>query len=138
VQDQYVIILDSLPSQAALSDTQKLQVMQFMATQSDIFWIDNMVGMLSNAAPSTTASNIYESSWGDDPTKDYLAQIWGEKYLWWFTALNGGVKTQAAASDPTNQVPQSIREKWLNIQPYNSDHYPVIISQWNEYAEYLI
>ncbi len=135
---QYVVIVDGLYEWTPLNDTQRTEIMAYMQSQTDILWVDNMVGPLSTGQRSTNAPNVFSTSWGNDAAKSTLAQIWGESYVYTYTSLLGAAPTLSLAQAPGNQVPQSIREKWLNISPYRPTQYPVFIHQWNEYAEYLI
>ncbi|MFP5519796.1 MAG: hypothetical protein ACLGGX_07830 [Bdellovibrionia bacterium] len=130
---RWVVMVDSLPEWAGLSTVQKNEIYAYMATQKDILWIDNLVLEYSSAPNVLRSAATFDRS---GVIQDALKTQWGNRYLWWFTA--GFAKTWAQKIHPDNNIPQPLREKWMNIHPHDSANYPVIISQWNEYAEYLI
>lgn len=135
---RYIVLVDSLPEWAGMTDNDKNSVIRYMSTQKDILWINNLI--VEKMRPDFYSSgNIITSTATSDPSgtiQDNIKQLWGSQFLWWFTAKIGS--TFSEASNPANNIPENIRRKWLNISPHDPARYPVIISQWNEYAEYLI
>ncbi len=134
-QGRSYVILDSLPEQLGMTEAQKQEVLVYLKSQSDIVWIDNFLVM----APTTAnySGNVYLSTWGSEATKDAMNSQLGDHFLWWFQA-NEVATNPTDANNPARKIPEQVRLKWLNIEPYDPTKYPVIISQWNEYAEYLI
>lgn len=135
---RYVVVVDSLPEWAGLTEDDKNAVTWYMNSQKDIFWVNNII--TEKMRPDLYSShNMNVSAATSDRSgtiQDYLKNIWGEQFLWWFTAKFAS--TYSESVDPAHNIPEDIRLKWLNISPHDPARYPVIISQWNEYAEYLI
>lgn len=131
------VVLDSLPSQLGLSAAETNAALAWMHAQTDIEWIDNMFNASTPPGNTHYTGNVFHSTWGDEATKDYLNSLEGDHFLWWFQA-NWVVRTFAEFHLAANKVPEATRLKWLNISPHTPTKYPVNISQWNEYAEYLI
>ncbi len=132
---RYYIVVDGLPELAGLTTAQKSELIAFMKSQSDMFWLDNLVN--ADATPSAYSDNMVRTAAADDGAQSSLNSLLGDRYLWWFTA-SAVVRTFDAFNTAPNKVPEAIRDKWLNISPSSPSKYPVMISQWNEYAEYLI
>ncbi|KAF1006866.1 MAG: hypothetical protein GAK28_02185 [Luteibacter sp.] len=129
-----VILTEGLPSNTNLpaDNAQASAIIAYMKSRTDILWIDNFSGM--SAGQANSASNIYRSASTEDTTgsvQDGLKASWKSHYLWHFIDRWG---SNAAY---TTGIPEPLRLKWLNISPAASNNYPVIISQWNEYAESL-
>jgi hypothetical protein len=132
VDGKVVILTEGLPGNTKLSDQQKADILSYMGSKTNIFWIDNLVA----DQPSATPGNIYRSAATTDTTgsvQDALKSVWGKRYLWHFVDRSGKKASDLAA----NTIPESVRLKWLNIMPHGQNSYPVVISQWNEYSEYL-
>ena len=132
---RYYLIVDSLPPLDKFSDADKKALIAYMKSRSDIDWIDNMV--LDDSDPSSYSGNVYRS--GANP--DYRLQSWlasreHSHYLWWFAA-NRVVRSYRDAQLTANKVPEAGQLMLLNIRPHDARKYPVMISQWNEYGEYL-
>lgn len=134
---RYYVVLDSLPSQLGLSASDLSAALAWMHAQTDIEWIDNMFNASTPPGNTNYTGNVFHSTWGDEATKDYLNGLEGDHFLWWFQAT-WVVRTFADFNLVANKVPEATRLKWLNISPHTPSKYPVNISQWNEYAEYLI
>lgn len=129
-----VILTEGLPIYTNLSNdlTQQNAVISYMKSRTDILWIDNFTMM--SAAQAGGAANIYRSAATEDTSggvQDSLKSSWGSKYLWHFLDRFG------ANTANTTAIPEDIRLKWLNISPTDPQNYPIVISQWNEYAESL-
>ena len=136
IDGKWVVIVDSLPETAGLSKAQKKEVHAFMASQNDIFWLDNAVSPIDGLlAPG--AANIYGSGWGTLPTQNLARKNWNNHFLYWVAVLKQGQRDYVLAQNPAYQYSNSILEEELNIINYRADKYPVVISQWNEYAENL-
>jgi hypothetical protein len=132
---RYYVIVDSLPPLDKFSDADKKALIAYMKSQSDIDWIDNMVD--DDAHPSSYSGNVYRSAATPDAeVQSFIASREDSHYLWWFAA-NRVVRTYRDAQFAANQVPDTVRLKLLNIRPHEAKKYPVMISQWNEYGEYL-
>lgn len=132
---QLVIMLEGLPENTQLSATNKKDLLNYMASETGIFWIDNLVGM--DDSPKSVPPNFIRSAAANPDVQANLKSIWNGKYLWHFSATQGGHSVQAW-SDPTVNFSEDKRLMMLNISPNYPENYPVIISQWNEYAEWLI
>lgn len=132
---RYYAIVDSLPSRDNFSAADKEELIAYMKSQNDIEWIDNMVD--DDANPSSYSANVYRSAANPNAqAQSALASHEHSHYLWWFVA-NRVARTYHDAQLAPNKVPEVMRLKLLNIRPNDPAKYPVIISQWNEYAEYL-
>jgi hypothetical protein len=131
----YYVIVDSLPPQDDFSDADKKALIAYMKSQSDIDWIDNMVD--DDNHPSSYSGNVYRSAASPDyQAQRAIALREDSHYLWWFAA-NRVTRTYREAELAANKVPEDGRLMLLNIRPYDPSKYPVMISQWNEYGEYL-
>ena len=132
----YYVIVDSLPPQDKFSDADKKALIAYMKSQSDIDWVDNMVD--DDNHPSSYSGNVYRSAASPDyRAQQALARREDSHYLWWFAA-NRVARTYRDARLAANKVPDNARLALLNIRPHDPSKYPVMISQWNEYGEYLI
>jgi len=134
---RYYVIVDSLPTLDGLSAANKAELIAYMKSQSDIDWIDNMVNDDNHPSSYTSSDNIYRSAAADAGPQSSLASREGSHYLWWFVP-HKVERTYSEAHLATNETPEAIQLQFLNISPHNLNKYPVMISQWNEYAEYLI
>lgn len=135
-QGKIVILTEGLPENTNLGNDSGAQkkLLDYMNSRKDILWIDN----LAVASPTAAGGNVYRSAATFDITgsiQDHLKATWGNRYLWHFQTRFGTRRQQMY--DPLHKIPLAVREKWLNLNPYNATAYPVIISQWNEYAEFL-
>jgi hypothetical protein len=108
-------------------------MIQYMKSRTDILWIDNFSGI--DVTDISDVNHIYRSAATEDvdgTVQDGLKAAWGPKYLWHFLDRYG-----YNTANPTN-IKEDVRLKWLNITPpADTQNYPVIISQWNEYSESL-
>lgn len=126
-----VILIEGLPWRTNLSAAQKTEIHKYLASRTDIVWIDN----LALACP-TYAPNIYSSAAVSDMSgtiQENFKNNCGGRYLWHFVN-----KTAATNPGALQFIPFDIQKRWLNITPHDADMYPVIHSQWNEYTEWLI
>lgn len=126
-----IILIEGLPSQTNLSAGHKAAINAYLASRTDILWVDNLV-----LDCPTHASNIYRSAAASDTTgtvQESLKNSCGGRYLWSFTNKVAAKNTSELAF-----IPFPIQERWLNINPHDDSMYPVIHSQWNEYSEWLI
>ncbi len=129
-----VILIEGLPPVNGLEDRPDLiaQINQYLASRTDILWIDN----LANSCP-TAAPNIYRSAAVSDMSgtiQESLKNICGGRYLWHFT--NRHVPRTNKTPSGLEYIPMDVQQRWLNIVPHDPNMYPVIISQWNEYSEW--
>lgn len=138
---QMMIIVDSLADTHGMNLAQRQAVLDYMSSRKDIIWVDNLVA--DETLKSLAGDNIIRSTAYFDKneavqgaTVEWIKSVWGKSFLYWFST--GWGRTIMDVSDPANNVPHNVRERWMNINPYSADNYPVIISQWNEYAEGLI
>jgi len=127
-----VVLTEGLPENTDLQNeaAAKAALASYMNSRTDILWIDNL--LLQDGNPESVGSNVYRSAATSDPTgsvQDSLNSIWGGRYLWTFLDRWGSSTARA-----TN-IPEAVRCRWLNLSSRNPKKYPVIISQWNEYAE---
>lgn len=132
--DKLVILTEGLPENTRLSDAQRRELLQYMAAQTDVLWLDNLAS--SDANPSLAGSNTIRTAAAPMPVQTWLAGRWGARYR--FAYVPRWAKSQAEASRPENNMSQVDREKALGIYPPAPDRYPVILHQWNEYAEFLV
>ncbi|MFC5474493.1 hypothetical protein [Paraherbaspirillum soli] len=157
VDGKIVIMTEGLPGNTGLSDQQRQDLLSWMGQQLDILWLDNLAVPFNNPQSLMQYPNIYVSGQIAPPldvpnplTSDYatdgtwcptpdaqtsLKSMFGPRYRWSFTDRFG--KTKADMYSYNHKVCESLRMRWLNISPYDSTMYPVIISQWNEYGEFL-
>jgi hypothetical protein len=158
VQGKIVICTEGLPQNTNLSATQREAILNWMGQQTDILWIDNLAFRDDNPNSILNRPNIYRSAaiappypppspltsdYGPDGTwnpavspQDSLKSVYGTRYLWHF--CDRFAKREAESWQANYKVGETTRLKWLNISPNEPNRYPVIISQWNEYAEFLI
>ena len=139
---RYVVTIDGLDAISGLNSRPDLEaaIYAYMNSQSDILWINNLVTSGPNPQILTNG-NVYRAgpSWSStigNSAEAGLASQWGSLFLPWFIA--DYAKDFTDYNNPVNQVPQALREQWMNITPNNPSNYPVFISQWNEYGEFLI
>lgn len=159
VDGKIVILVEGLPHTTGLSSTQRTAILTWMEQQQDILWIDNLAQRDDFSSFATGYGNIYRSAAVAPPypnpindaynsydsegywcppygVQDYLKNQYGAYYLWHFVARYG--KFEQTINEPKYRVCESTRLKWLNISPHTAGRYPVIISQWNEYSEFLV
>lgn len=129
-----VILTEGLPECTRLSELQRAELLAFMNAQSDVLWIDNLAN--SDANPSAASANILRTAAASMAAQDWVHSLWGDRYR--FAYGPRWAKSKADAVLPENNMPQAEREKALGINPPNSNLYPVIVHQWNEYAEFLV
>jgi hypothetical protein len=132
---KWVVILDSLPSTANINDTQRRQIHQYMKDQTDIFWIDNAVSVMSGNI--LNANNIFGSTWGSLRTQERVNDIWNGDFLNWYSRYNENPRSYENSFNPSVQRPEDDRLEMLNVLRYDQDKYPIVISQFNEFAEQL-
>ncbi len=128
-----VVLTEGLPENTDLQNeaAAKAALASYMNSRTDILWIDNL--LLQDGNPESVGSNVYRSAATSDPTgsvQDSLNSIWGGRCLWTFLDRCGEVPRH----EPLISLKQ-FRCRWLNLSSRNPKKYPVIISQWNEYAE---
>ncbi|MBK8014823.1 MAG: hypothetical protein IPK13_26200 [Deltaproteobacteria bacterium] len=132
--DKLVILTEGLPENTRLSETQRAEILRFMAAQTDVLWLDNLAA--SDANPSLAGPNIVRTAAAPMSSQAWLASVWGARYR--FAYVPRWAKSQADAWRPENNMSQADRERALGINPPAPDRYPVILHQWNEYAEFLV
>ncbi|TFW09508.1 hypothetical protein E4K72_05545 [Oxalobacteraceae bacterium OM1] len=157
VEGKIVVLTEGLPGNTGMSDAQKQAVLSWMGAQTDILWIDNLAAMDNAPANMLQYPNIYRSAASGVPypppsplTSDYDAQgnwcpsfgvqdslksSYGSRYRWHFSDRYG--KREAEMSNANYKACEAVRLRFLNITPYEAARYPVVISQWNEYGEFL-
>jgi hypothetical protein len=158
IQGKTVILTEGLPPNTALSASQREAILNWMGQQTDILWIDNLAFRDDNPNSINNRANIYRcaaiappypppnpltSEYAADGTwnpavsaQDSLKAVYGSHYLWHF--CDRFAKRESESWQANYKVGESTRLKWLNISPNEPNRYPVVISQWNEYAEFLI
>jgi hypothetical protein len=128
-----VILTEGLPENTNLANdpAQNAELLRYMNSRTDILWINNLA--IADANPGDAGANIYRSAAvTDERMQDAVQSIWGPRYLWHFLNRYGDNKRNLS------YLPEATRLKWLNIAPFDPQRYPVVISQWNEYAETLV
>jgi len=168
VEGKIVILTEGLPTLTGLKEEHRKEILAWMgdAAQRDILWIDNLAAEDGNPALMMQYPNIYRSAavsgaypakpstTGYDPA-DYVAEgeqkgtwcpqngaqetlnsLYSARYRWHFADRFG--RFQSDMANPNYKVCERLRLRWLNITPHDSKHYPVIISQWNEYSEFHV
>lgn len=128
-----VILTEGLPENTNLANdlTQNTELINYMNSRTDILWINNLA--IADASPGVAGPNIYRSAAAtDERMQDAMQSIWGPRYLWHFLNRYGDDKKKLT------YLSEATRLKWLNIAPFDPQRYPVVISQWNEYAETLV
>lgn len=156
-EGKIVILTEGLPGNTSLSDAQRQAILSWMGAQTDILWIDNLAAMDNAPAQLMQYPNIYRSAAVSPSypppnplTSDYDAQgnwcpvngvqdvlktAYGSRYRWHFSDRVGTRESEMA--NPNYKVCENVRLRWLNITPNEPSRYPVVVSQWNEYAEFL-
>jgi hypothetical protein len=136
ISGKWVVIIDSLPETAGLSPAQKREVHAFMASQSDIFWLDNAVSPIDGLlAPG--ADNIFGSGWATLAVQKQARVNWNNRFLHWMVVLQQAQRDYTLAQNSAYQYANADLEEEMNLINYRADKYPIVISQWNEYAENL-
>lgn len=132
-----VILTEGIPEFTNLcADTSaNAELLAYMNSRNDIFWLDNLSCPDPFAfPPSMTGANVIRTAAVMDPAgkiQEWLKSIWGDRFRWTFLDRYGRKPNELA------WIPEDVRLRWLNIAPHDSEMYPVLISQWNEYGEYL-
>ncbi len=122
-----VVMIEGLPWRLNLSPEQIQAINDYMASQTDIFWINNITD------DCFIASNVYRSAASSAPgVQDFYKENCNGRYLWHYANRYG------RSFDEIKYFLMEDQLKWLNISPHDPEMYPVIISQWNEYSEFLI
>lgn len=122
-----VVMIEGLPWRLNLSPDQIQEINNYMASEAGIFWINNITD------DCYIAPNIYRSAASSTPgVQDFYKENCNGRYLWHYANRYG------RSFDEIKYFPMEDQLKWLNISPHDPDMYPVIISQWNEYSEFLI
>jgi hypothetical protein len=137
-----VILTEGLPENTGLSTnaTARADLCNYMASQTDIFWIDNLLNADTNPNTACPATNVYRSAAAPDANQQVLRSAWGSRYLYTY-AKRGVLKRTSQAMRRELETPMAIQRKWLNVDASSDgtrQPYPVVISQWNEYAEFLM
>jgi hypothetical protein len=138
-EGRYYVIVDSLPTQTNFSDHDKAEIVTYMESQSDIHWIDYMVGG-SASKPGTNAyhhDNVYQGAWGKIKDRNFINSFTGEHMHWSFQ-MNFAGHSYDEVRSPGKMIPQATHLRWMNISPSLPQKYPVIIDYWNNYPENLI
>ncbi|HZI11366.1 MAG TPA: hypothetical protein VE153_13360 [Myxococcus sp.] len=136
---QLVVLTEGLPENTGLSSNAaaRADLCAYMKGRTDIFWIDNLLNADDN---SCGASNIFRSAAASDAAQQHLRGVFGSRYLYTYGS-RVVTKRISQAIDSRNHIPISIQRKWLNIDPSSNgtrQPYPVLLSQWNEYGEFLM
>jgi hypothetical protein len=125
-----IVLTEGLPENTNCTKEQKYAIQDYMNAQKDLVFLDNLA-FEKDAARA--AANVYRcAATCTADGQDYLVPIWGSKYRWHYINRYGYFK------DKLGYIPAETQDKWLNIKPAMGCPWPVVISQWNEYAEYLV
>lgn len=132
---KYYVVLDSLAQQTALSAADKVALITYMKSQTDIIWLDRMVNASTPPTNTYYHDNVFHLVWGDETVQDWYDSFERDGMHWTFLT-NKSVHTYASSTDAAYKFSQVAQLKWLNVAPHSPTKYPVMIDQWNEYAEY--
>lgn len=150
---KHVILVEGLPSQTDLKDDvdgippcqpgqttncdaqdfssvsakYRNDILNFMASRTDIVWIDNLIADCPTAAANIHVNTATLSEANQDAYKQYC----GDRFHW---TLVQRYATQNIAN-PTHWATHGQVLKHLNISPHYPSAYPSVIYQWNEYGE---
>ncbi len=129
-----VILTEGLPDQTTLDDAHRQRLADFCNRRDDVLWIDNL-GLFD---PRQVGGHVWRSAAVFDPSgsvQESLRDAWGDRYRWHYVPRFAKSRTQLARAE--HHVPLALKRRWLNVGAGSAARYPTVISQWNEYAEYL-
>lgn len=142
-EGKVVILTESINSGLELGSAEQAAVINYMNSRSDILWVDNLANADQN--PAIAANNVLRSGANSDiASQEWLKSIWGDRYRYHHINKIADCRlyvnscTRSPAHGEVKYSSEEDRLKTLNIIPHHAGSYPIVISQWNEYSEWLV